>query len=152
MKKFKWNWGHGIVVAIALFMSFILYFVIKVQTDSKYDNDMVRADYYNHDMKYSQTLAKLRQTETLIEKPQVENTQAGFVVKFPQAYATKVSNGNVSLYRPSNEKLDFNQSLELTDASLLIPEKRLVDGLWDLSIEWDMDGETYLFQQRINRN
>jgi hypothetical protein len=34
----KINWGTGIVIAMALFMSFILYFVIKAQSNSKYDN------------------------------------------------------------------------------------------------------------------
>jgi hypothetical protein len=35
----KINWGTGIAIAIALFMAFILYFVIKVQSNSKYDNE-----------------------------------------------------------------------------------------------------------------
>ena len=35
------NWGKGIVIAFVLFMSFILYFVIKVQSDDKYDNELV---------------------------------------------------------------------------------------------------------------
>ena len=42
----KINWGTGIVIAFALFMSFILYFVFKVQSDSKYDNELVTEDYY----------------------------------------------------------------------------------------------------------
>ena len=36
----KINWGTGIVIAFALFMSFILFFVFKVQSDSKYDNEL----------------------------------------------------------------------------------------------------------------
>ena len=151
MKFMQWNWGKGIVVAIALFMSFILYFVIKVQSDSFYDNDMVQDDYYTHDMKYSQTLAKMRNAEGLNQQPQIQQTADGIRVTFPESYAKQVTNGLVSLYRPSNEKLDFTQAVELSDASLLIPENKLVGGLWDLSIEWDMQGETYLFKQRIQR-
>ena len=36
----KINWGTGVVIAFALFMSFILYFVFKVQSNSKYDKVM----------------------------------------------------------------------------------------------------------------
>ena len=39
--KIKIGWGTSIVIAFAMFMTFILYFVIKVQSDSKYDNDLV---------------------------------------------------------------------------------------------------------------
>jgi hypothetical protein len=45
----KINWGTGIAIAIALFMAFILYFVIKVQSNSKYDNELVVEEYYKHD-------------------------------------------------------------------------------------------------------
>lgn len=149
MKKF--NWGHGIIVAIALFMAFILYFVIKVQSDSKYDNDMVQKDYYVQDMKYSETLSKLRNTAALAEQPQIQNTAAGIQVAFPTAYADQIQQGLVSLYRPSNEHLDFSQPIDLSNASLLIPEQKLVGGLWDLSIEWEMNGQSYLYKERIHR-
>ena len=42
----KINWGTAVVIAFALFMSFILYFVFKVQSDSKYDNELVVEKYY----------------------------------------------------------------------------------------------------------
>jgi hypothetical protein len=40
-KGISLNWGTSIVVAFVLFMSFIMYFVIKVQSNSKYDNELV---------------------------------------------------------------------------------------------------------------
>ena len=40
----KLNWGKAIVIAFALFITFIMYFVLKVQSDSKYDNELVTED------------------------------------------------------------------------------------------------------------
>ena len=37
----KINWGTGIVIAFGLFMIFILSFVYKVQSNQKYDNELV---------------------------------------------------------------------------------------------------------------
>ena len=37
----KINWGTGIVIAFAIFITFILYFVFSVQSNSKYDNELV---------------------------------------------------------------------------------------------------------------
>ena len=52
----KINWGVGIVIAFGLFITFILYFVVMVQSDSKYDNDLVVEEYYKHDeCKHSDT-------------------------------------------------------------------------------------------------
>ena len=44
--RIKINWGTAIVIAFALFMSFILFFVFKVQSDHKYDNELVNEEYY----------------------------------------------------------------------------------------------------------
>ena len=42
----KFNWGTGIVIAFALFMTFILSYVFKVQSNDKYDHELVVEDYY----------------------------------------------------------------------------------------------------------
>ena len=40
----KINWGTGIVIAFGLFIIFILSFVYKVQSNQKYDNELVTKD------------------------------------------------------------------------------------------------------------
>ena len=42
----KINWGTGIIIAFGLFMAFILSFVYKVQSNQKYDNELVTEEYY----------------------------------------------------------------------------------------------------------
>lgn len=48
----KFNWGTGIVIAIAGFMSFIIYFVITMSTDKNYSYDLVTDKYYQQELKY----------------------------------------------------------------------------------------------------
>ena len=43
--QIKINWGTAIILAFGLFMTFILYFVFKVQSNSKYDNELVVDEY-----------------------------------------------------------------------------------------------------------
>ena len=45
----KINWGTGIVIAIVLFMGFILFFVLSVQANHKYDNELVVEEYYKQE-------------------------------------------------------------------------------------------------------
>ena len=48
----KINWGTGIVIALVLFMSFILYFVITITIQPKYSYDLVHEEYYKEELKH----------------------------------------------------------------------------------------------------
>ena len=61
----KINWGTYIVIAFALFISFIMYFVLKVQSDSKYDNDLVVEEYYKHDVHFQDEMARIQNAHDL---------------------------------------------------------------------------------------
>ncbi len=57
--------------------------------------------------------------------------------------------GKVSLYRPSDKHLDFNLPISLSNTHLLIPDKRLLDGRWDIKIAWEYQDKPYLFKKSI---
>jgi hypothetical protein len=103
----KINWGTGIVIAFALFMAFILYFVVEVQSNSKYDNDLVVEEYYKHDAQFGKEMERIQNAQDLPEKPKVELTTQGAKITFPAAFVPTKIKGKVSLYRPSNKKMDF---------------------------------------------
>ncbi|CAM3075585.1 FixH family protein [Flavobacterium frigoris] len=148
----KINWGTGIVIAIALFMSFILYFVIKVQVNSKYDNELVVEEYYKHDAVFGNEMKRVQNAEDLAEKPIVTQTTAGVTIVFPDVFVPNKIKGTVSLYRPSNKKLDFETSISLSNPTLLIPKSKLVGGRWDINMEWQYDGKQYLTKETIYIN
>jgi nitrogen fixation protein FixH len=147
--KMKINWGTGIVIAIALFMSFILYFVIKVQSNSKYDNELVVEEYYKKDARFGEEMDRVQNAQDLDQKPIITKTAAGITIVFPAVYDPKNIKGKVSLYRPSNKKLDFEILISLSDPSLLIPKSNLVGGRWDLNMEWQYNGRSYLTKEII---
>ena len=149
----KINWGTAIVIAFGLFISFILYFVVKVQSDSKYDNDLVVEEYYKHDAKFGDEMERVQNAEDLVSKPVINIVDEGVTIVFPATLAPKNIKGKVSLYRPSNKKLDFEIPISLSDATtLLIPKKSLVRGRWDVNMEWQYDGKSYLSKETIYIN
>ena len=93
----KINWGGGIVIAIALFMGFILYFVIKVQVNPKYDNDLVVEEYYKHDAVFGEEMERVQNAEDLAQKPIMVKTAAGIIIVFPTAFTPDKIKGMVSL-------------------------------------------------------
>ena len=69
----KISWGTGIVIAFGLFITFILYFVFTVQSDSKYDNELVVEEYYKHDAHFGDEMARVQNAADLAQKPTINN-------------------------------------------------------------------------------
>lgn len=149
IKKMKINWGTGIVIAFALFISFILYFVFKVQSNAKYDNELVVEEYYKHDAKFGDEMIRAENAQDLKLKPIITVAAEAISIVFPNTFIPKKIKGKVSLYRPSNKKLDFEIPISLTNTTLLIPKKSLVGGRWDINMEWQYDGKSYLTKEIV---
>ena len=148
----KINWGTGIVIAFALFMTFILYFVFEVQSNSKYDNDLVVEEYYKHDSHFQEEMARIQNAHDLQQKPSITYNEEGVKVAFPAVFESDKIKGNVLLYRPSNKKFDFDTQITLTNSSLIIPKKKLIKGRWDVNMEWQYNGKKYLSKEVIYVN
>ncbi len=148
----KINWGAGIVIAFALFMAFILYFVIEVQSNSKYDNDLVVEEYYKHDAQFGKEMQRIQNAQNLPEKPKIALTSKGIEITFPAVFVPNKIKGNVSLYRPSNKKMDFEVPISISEPTLLVPKKSLVGGRWDINMEWQYAGKSYLTKETIYFN
>ena len=147
MKKI--NWGTGIFIAFATFMGFILFFVFLVQSDSKYDNELVVEDYYKYESGLQKEINKEENAEKLAEKLQFVNDEKGLKIVFPSAFDYKKITGKVSLYRPSNQKLDFEIPISLSSQDLLIPKSQLAGGRWDVIVEWNFNNVGYLNKEQL---
>ena len=146
----KFNWGTGIVVAFIAFIGFIMYFVISMSTNKKYDHDLVTEDYYKKELEFQQDIDKEENATKLIENLTLEKTAEGLVVNFPKDLDINKISGKVFLYRPSNKQLDFEIPISLSNQNLLIPDNSLLDGRWNIKVYWTYDSSDFLFKQEIN--
>ena len=146
----KINWGTGIVLAFVGFISFIMYFIITMNIDDKYSHDLVTEDYYAEELDYQNDIDKLNNTKALSENITYSKTSEGLMIQFPNNIDFKNISGKVFLYRPSNKQLDFDTTISLSKPYLLIPDNRLVDGRWNIKIDWQYKGKSYLFKESLN--
>ena len=146
----KFNWGTGIVLAFIGFISFIMYFIITMNVDERFEHELVTEDYYAEELAYQNDIDKLNNANTLKENVSYVITEEGLTINFPEALDYKNITGKVFLYRPSNKQLDFETAISLSNSNLLIPDKRLVDGRWNIKIDWQYNGISYLFKESIN--
>jgi hypothetical protein len=145
----KLNWGTGIVLAFIGFIAFILYFVINMITNEKYNHDLVTEDYYKAELEYQNDIDKETNSKSLSKSITYKKTDEGLVVYFPEDLQPEKIEGKLFLYRPSNKQLDFETTLSLSKSHLLIPDNRLVDGRWNIKIDWQYNGKSYLFKKDL---
>ena len=145
----KWNWGKGIVLGLSLFMGFILYLVITLSTNNKYSFDLVTEEYYAKEMAYQTEIDAEKNTHNLTSKIMGQRTAAGWMLSFPEELHYSLVKGTVTLYRPSNEKLDFELPLSLNESKMLIPANKMIDGRWNIIISFNQNGEEYLYKKSI---
>jgi hypothetical protein len=145
----KINWGTSIVIAFVLFASFILYFIIKVQTNAKYESELVVEEYYKHDAHYSEEYDKVQNAEDLTQKPIITNATEGVSIMFPTAFIPQNIKGKVSLYRPSAKKMDFERLIQLSGSTLLIPKRDFAGGNWDMTVSWSYEGKSYIMKEKL---
>jgi nitrogen fixation protein FixH len=145
----KFNWGTGIVLSFIAFILFIGYFVVLSTRDPASNHDLVTEDYYKKELRYQEDLDASANLQNSGGTVTLQVTREGIWVRFPEAMDPEKIKGTVSLYRPSNKKLDFVAPIRLSNGQLLIPESRLLEGRWDLRAEWDYEGKPYLYRGRV---
>lgn len=145
----KINWGTAIVLGFVGFISFILYFVIRMNTDKSFEHDLVTEDYYKKELAFQKEINAEENAKTLQKNIVVEKTNKGLLIFFPDDKNYQEISGTVSLYRPSNKKLDFEIPISLSNSQLVIKDENLLEGRWNITIDWKHQNVSYLFKESL---
>ncbi|NQY29369.1 MAG: FixH family protein [Flavobacteriaceae bacterium] len=145
----KINWGTSITISIILFMSFILFFVIKMSINDKYSHDLVAEEYYKKELEFQDEINKEKNLQLLKRPIEVIVKKEGLTIEFPNDLVANDINGTVFLYRPSNKKLDIEIPLSISSNILFLPKKDLVSGRWNIIIDFTHQGTAYLVKKEI---
>ena len=147
--KIKLNWGTGIVIAMALFMTFILQYVYRAVSNSDNHYELVSEDYYKDELYYQQEINKINDASKLDKNVTVKRIKEGFLVTFPINMDVAKIKGNIYFQRPSDKNLDFEQDISLKEHKLLIKHNNLVAGKWNVRVDWKYEDEEYLLKETV---
>ena len=120
-----------------------------MSTDDRANHDLVTEEYYKKELTYQKQIDASKTATEMGANLTIEKTDEGLVISFPERFDPKKISGTVSLYRPSNKHLDTNFPISLSNTHLLIPDNRLVDGRWDISIDWNYEGNSFLHKEKL---
>jgi hypothetical protein len=137
------NWGKGIIVTMAAFMSFILFMVFTLLSKN---TDLESEDYYKKEIEYEQEMNALSNASRLKEKVSINSNNEYLVLQFPTK--EKISNIEIELFRPDNEKDDQTIS-EKTSKTIMIAKNKLKKGRYNIAINYQIKGEKILQKEEL---
>lgn len=144
--KVRLSWGTGIVIAMVSFMIFILSFVYKSIAMKEYQHELVSEDYYHDELHYQEEIDKLNNALVLEKDIVLKNSKEGVTISFPQEISEQSITGTIFFQRLSNEKLDFSETIQLTNHNQLISSDKIVSGKWIVKVDWKAGDDEYLFK------
>ena len=139
----KLSWGKGITIFMIAFMTFILYMVITLMSKN---TDLESEDYYQKEIEFEKEIKASRNTNNLKEKVKVTQNEDYVVLQFPNL--EKLDSISVLMFRPDNEKDDQTFTVE-NSKILMIPNKKLKVGVYDLKIQYNVAGELYMQKESV---
>jgi len=147
----KMNWGTGMVLVLVAFISFIMYFVVTMLTNKDYDQDLVVEDYYKAELHYQEEIDAEENALALKNNVYVVKKNSDWIVVLPEAIDLTEIEGTIHLYRPSNKVLDFEIPLTgLETNKVIIPNEKMINGRWNIMVNWTYKNTEYLFKKEIN--
>ena len=146
-KRSLWPYAIGGYFCIA-----ITGIVIFIMWALHQNMDLVRADYYEHEILFQDQIDAVNRARPFAREviAAYDLKKRSLLVSVPVAHLGPQFSGEAHLYRPSDAKLD--QRIDLNpapDGKQTINAANLAPGLWKVRLDWTVNGETFAFEQTI---
>ena len=136
------NWGTKLIIAMALFMSFIIALSTKMIFSDK--DDLVEKDYYEKGLKYDQDYIRKKNVEQEGAAPMIEQKESDLQVTF----AGPVT-GKVRFAHSKDHKLDQTITINSDQNGKVSIPLKMSKGYWHLTFEWKSGGKMYMFEKGV---
>lgn len=141
MKKF--TWGHGIALALACFIGFILYLIF-IFPIGKQNSDLVTENYYEDELEYQKVIDAKNNADALVQKPYFAQLPYGIRIAFPKEAIDAAQQVHFELYSTNDKYKDKKQTVTLdSNNSILITKELLSPGSYTLKVRWKKSDKDY---------
>jgi hypothetical protein len=142
----RFNWGTGIVVAMIAFMSFIVTLVVIMSGSG---DGLEESGYYEKGNRHDEKLEAMQNAANLGAVLEIKWLPAARSVSIDFGTGNAPDSGSVLLKRPSDLRLDFNQSLRSGIDSQVVSWEGRQSGLWNVECSWHQKGKRYFKAQQL---
>lgn len=147
MKKINFNWGTGILITIIVFMIITLGTVFTFMNEKV---DLVTDNYYEKELKYQQQIDKLNRTQEMEMDVDIQLSNAGIVLTFPDSISGSQISGDVFLYRPSDSGYDITLPVKVqANNQMIISTEKIIKGFWKVKVEWNANNDSFFSEKSL---
>jgi hypothetical protein len=142
-------WPLGIIAVIALFIASTVGLIVMACSQKV---DLVRADYYEQELKYQGQIDRVARTQLAASQASVAYDAAGkcITVSLPANQARRAVSGSIELYRPSAAAMDHAVRLEPdANGTQRLDATSLAPGLWRIRVSWTAENQNYYLEQKV---
>ncbi len=137
------NWGKGIIIAMGLFITFIVVLVVNLMSKNV---DLVKEDYYQKEVDYQQEIDATANANQSEFKIKILTQEKHLVIQLPDS--VKIDTVFCYFRRPDNDQLD--QSFEITNTkNFLIDKQKLAKGEYTVELNYRVAQKSYLQKIKI---
>ena len=140
------NWGYKIIVVYAVLISGMLYLAFK---STEPNIQLVTEDYYTKELVYQQKIDEIKRTAALSAPLELAFNNQTLTIIFPKDFSSKKITGTVTLYCPSDEKMDRHQSFVANDKKVVMLMRGTKQGLHYVKLSWVVEGINYYYEKKI---
>lgn len=140
------NWGTKIILIFAVFVSGILFMVLKA---GRYNMDLVTTDYYEQELKYQHIIDAVERTNALTTKITCSVSGRQIDIQFPAEMKNEQLDADVWLYCVADKKRDLRKKFSTLEGKLAMPILPENNGLHEIKLSWASKGQTYYYTQKI---
>ena len=132
--KIKINWGTGIVIALLIMISGMLFLVSIALRQDFY---LVEKDYYQKSVNYQSQIDKINNVSKLAIPVKLTQSDKAIQIRFPELFKNEQLEGTVHIYSPVSDKNDIKLPIRLnTSLSQSISLKNLPRGRYTVKLDW----------------
>ncbi|MES2566871.1 MAG: FixH family protein [Bacteroidota bacterium] len=140
------NFGNKITI---LYLSFVSLIITLVTLCYKQDVELVSADYYAEEIQFQDKIdatSNAKKSESSIHHLVTENE---IIFTVDSAMQSKDLKGTITLFRPSDSKMDMSYLMEFRNNQQIIESKTLTRGIYKLQLSWVSNKIPYFKEEVI---
>lgn len=140
----KLNWGFGIVLTLAGFIAFIMYFFIKGHFVQQVN--LVTDDYYDQGLKHNERVEWKNNASSLAAMLEVEKVEGKVILHWPSTF-DESTQGTVLFYRANNNKYDYQTTFTTHEGIQVVDGENLMRGNYTLKVRLTHEDLGYYWEQ-----
>lgn len=141
------NWGHKIILVIAVFIVSMLAMVFVA---FQQDNEMIDDNYYEKEIHYQSLIDASHNLNEVSSADLIKQTEKAFVVTIPLKLLANFANGKIEFISNDNRKKDKILKLEPdTKGLFFINGSMLFPGSYKVRINWESSAVSYYKEQNL---